>query len=228
MSLILNIDTAIDQASVSISSNGKVIASAVNPEQKDHAAWMHNAINELIKKTTVSFSKLSAVAVSNGPGSYTGLRIGLAAAKGLCFALNIPLITIGTLEIMAVGLLANPLEKIPPTSLLCPMIDARRMEVYFALYNNSLEQIQPTQAALLDANTFAELLSKKEIIFFGNGSKKLKPLLNQPRAIFVDIPVPMVDSMASLSYKYCKNKQFADLAYSEPQYIKEFYSTLRR
>ena len=151
MSLILNIDTALDTASVCIAKDGRSLGLAVNENQKDHAAWLHIAVNEILKKPSYSINQLEAVAVSIGPGSYTGLRIGLASAKGFCYALNIPLIAVTTLEIMALAV------KEEATTLICPMVDARRMEVFSAIYEKDLGEKSPPQAMVIDENSFAPL-----------------------------------------------------------------------
>lgn len=221
MSLILNIDTALETASISLALEGRIIEQAINDKQKDHAAWLHPAVNELIQKTKYRLPQLDAVAVSNGPGSYTGLRVGLSAAKGYCFALGIPLITVGTLEILA----DSVLEK--ATDLICPMIDARRMEVFTAVYDkNMTEQVAP-HALILDADSFSQLLDAHSILFCGNGSKKLQNIIQNPHAVFTADSSSTV-SLARLSQKHLLENKFADLAYCEPLYIKEFYSPVRK
>jgi tRNA threonylcarbamoyladenosine biosynthesis protein TsaB len=155
MALILNIDTAVEIGEVNLAENGSTLRFRANSNQKDHAAWIQTAILEIMKETGYSMHDLQAVAVSNGPGSYTGLRVSLATAKGICYALQIPLITIGTLEIMAATAtrqLSGELTK--SADLLCPMIDARRMEVYMAAYNRKLEEIIKPQAVILDGDFF--------------------------------------------------------------------------
>src|SRR5687768_6592591 len=173
MSVILNTDTALSIASVSLCRDGEILASNINENDRDHAAWIHPAIEQSIKEAKLSLKNLDAVAVSHGPGSYTGLRIGLSTAKGLCYALKIPLITIPTLEIMAAGFADTHKEDMLKYDLLCPVIDARRNEIYFALYDTSLNQIHPSSAAVLDRFDFSKWLENKKILFFGNGSFKL-------------------------------------------------------
>jgi tRNA threonylcarbamoyladenosine biosynthesis protein TsaB len=172
---------------------------------------------------------LDAVAVSNGPGSYTGLRIGLSAAKGICFALQIPLITIATLEIMAEAA-RNQVNDglIEKTDWLCPMIDARRMEVYYAVYDPELLLIHPPQAANADDAIFSALVEKKKVLFFGNGSFKVRNTLVHDNAFFTDNVKSGASDMISLSNRYYRQNKLADLAYAEPLYIKEFYSPLRK
>jgi tRNA threonylcarbamoyladenosine biosynthesis protein TsaB len=190
---------------------------AINPSQKDHAAWLQPAISGLLKQQDLSLHDLDAIAVSAGPGSYTGLRVGMATVKGLCYPLNKPLILISTLQMMAAGAADHS------SALLCPMIDARRMEVFTAVYTQSLAQIIAPHNCILTNETFANLLSTDEIVFFGNGSSKFEPLVSNSNAIFKQIETT-AEQMAQLSYNSFKNEQFANLAYCEPFYGKEFYS----
>ena len=217
MSLILNIDTASDIASVCLAKDRMVLQTAINENQKDHAAWLHPAIEQLLQQNNLKPRQLDAVAVSIGPGSYTGLRIGLASAKGLCYVLNIPLITVGTLEMMA-----NAVKE-EATDLICPLVDARRMEVFTAVYDRSLEPRLLPHALVIDDTSFTSLLSANKILFCGNGSAKLKSVLKNPNARFSDTRTNAAD-LVPLSTQYFDNKGFADLAYTEPLYIKEFYS----
>jgi tRNA threonylcarbamoyladenosine biosynthesis protein TsaB len=218
MAIILNIDTAVEIASVCLSNDTEVMKLAINESQKDHAAWLHSAIRDLTKDAGLQITDINAVAISIGPGSYTGLRIGLSAAKGLCYALNIPLIVINTLEMMA-----HSVKKVN-ADFICPMIDARRMEVFAAVYNKSLEEISKPFALIVDINSFADLLSSNKVIFCGNGSKKLQNILYHDNAIFSDNVATAAD-LVHLSSKTFAKKKFANLAYTEPLYIKEFYST---
>ncbi|MGQ0739659.1 MAG: tRNA (adenosine(37)-N6)-threonylcarbamoyltransferase complex dimerization subunit type 1 TsaB [Bacteroidota bacterium] len=220
MSFILNIDTALETASVCLSQEGEVLQSAINDKQNDHAAWLHPAIHDLLNKTGKGLKDLQAVAVSIGPGSYTGLRVGLASAKGFCYALDIPLITVGTLDILAHAVQQEAAD------LICPLIDARRMEVYAAVYEKNLAEKTPPYACLLDKNSFMQLLSGHSILFCGNGSKKLQTVLSHPNALFsATAATPL--SISRLSQKKFAEKIFADLAYSEPLYVKEFYTPAR-
>jgi tRNA threonylcarbamoyladenosine biosynthesis protein TsaB len=221
MSLVLNIDTALETATVSLANNGELLQSAINAEQKDHAAWLHPAINNIFKATGYNFQDLAAVAISNGPGSYTGLRVGLASAKGFCYALNKPLITIGTLEIMASAV------KDEATGLICSTIDARRMEVYSAVYDKDIVEKIPPHVVVLDENSFAELLTTSPVLFCGSGVKKMQSLLKHPHASFIELGTTL-QAFAKLSYDQFVGKKFADLAYTEPLYIKEFYSPYRK
>ncbi len=221
MSLLLNIDTALDAASICLTKDEEIVQLSINENQKDHAAWIHTAIAELLKKNNHTINQLDAVAVSIGPGSYTGLRVGLAAAKGLCFALNIPLIAVSTLEIMAYAVRQKA------TDLICPMIDARRMEVFTAVYDRSMQEIIPAHALIIDETSFASLLSSNEVLFCGNGNRKLQQLIKTSTAGFCDTP-HNASNLSALSVNRFHNKEFANLAYTEPLYIKEFYSPDRK
>ncbi|MBA4140526.1 MAG: tRNA (adenosine(37)-N6)-threonylcarbamoyltransferase complex dimerization subunit type 1 TsaB [Segetibacter sp.] len=223
MALILNIDTATDIASVCISENGTSIAYRENHQQKEHASFVHAAINTILIEAGKSLQQIDAFAVTSGPGSYTGLRVGLATAKGFCFALNKPLITINTLYVMAqAAIMAKPL--LINNLLYCPMIDARRMEVYTAIFNHDLQiQLQPA-AIILESSTFDLWLQQSSILFFGSGSAKLKDLLSTEKAIFADIEFN-AKNLARLAETSFSEEKFADVAYTEPDYIKNFFST---
>ena len=223
MSLLLNIDTAIDTACVSIAKNGHILQHTINKDQKDHAAFLQPAIQSLFKTTGLSLYELDAIAVVEGPGSYTGLRVGMASAKGLCFALNKPLITVSSLAILAyqaINQFSIVSNNIP--LLYCPMIDARRMEVFTALYDHSLNTILPPCAMIIDENFFANQLLKNRIIFLGNGALKWQQICTHENAYFF---MPSNNSlyMNELSFKKFLNNEFADTAYVEPLYVKEFY-----
>jgi tRNA threonylcarbamoyladenosine biosynthesis protein TsaB len=220
MAIFLNIDTAVETASVCLSNNDVMTRLSVNENQKDHAAWLHTAIHAMMQDAGLRIDDLNAVAISIGPGSYTGLRIGLAAAKGLCYALNIPLIAINTLEMMAHTVKNEDAE------LICPLIDARRMEVFTAVYNRSLQEIVKPCAIIVDKTSFADILSSNRVIFCGNGSKKLQTVLSHANAIF-SANIATAANLVHLAYKYFQEKNFAHLAYTEPLYIKEFYSPIR-
>ena len=167
------------------------------------------AIKEMMEEAGISLQQLDAIAVSSGPGSYTGLRVSMATAKGLCYALQKPLITVGTLKMMAVA------AREASTDLLCPMIDARRMEVFTAVYDHSLSEILSPVNIILDNESFKGLLEKHSILFFGNGSEKFRSLISHPNASFKNLEAT-AEHMTGLSYSQFKNKEFADLAYTEP------------
>ena len=219
MSLILNIDTALDTASVCLAKDNEALQLFMNENQKDHAAWLHTTIADILKKSGYLLNELGAVAVSIGPGSYTGLRVGLSSAKGFCYALNIPLIAISTLKIIAFAVK----DEAGDNDLICPMIDARRMEVFTALYDKTLLEKNLPQAMIPDENSFSAMLSENKILFCGNGSMKLQKIITSANAIFSDTGCN-ASHLAQLSYKCFQNREFANLAYTEPVYVKEFYS----
>jgi tRNA threonylcarbamoyladenosine biosynthesis protein TsaB len=220
--LLLNIDTATENASVCLSQNGDLLAFAESTEQKNHASFVQIAIEQIAVKAKITLSQIDAIAVTNGPGSYTGLRVGLSSAKGLCYALQKPLILLNTLEVIATKIKASssPLEE--SGFLVCPMIDARRMEVFMALYDKHLNIIIEPAALILSEESFKDELANNVIFFGGNGSNKLEEILHQPNAKFIDVSYSATD-MIGLSEQAFAIGQFANLAYSEPYYLKEFY-----
>jgi len=223
MGVILNINTATDTAQVNFATSGIVVSTLSNAIQKDHAAFLQIAIQELVAKTGISLSGIDAVAVTYGPGSYTGLRVGLASAKGLCYALKKPLITINTLEALTLSLqqtLQN--DDINEALLFCPMIDARRMEVFTAIYNKPLKLFLQPCAMVLDETSFNKELENNSILFFGNGSLKWRNICTHLNASFADISEISASGIATLSHQYLLQKKFTELAYSEPLYLKEF------
>lgn len=230
MSLILNIDTSVESGSICLSKDEGLLLSKSNHNKNDHASWIHTAINEITRESGYDLNKLQAVAVSAGPGSYTGLRIGLSAAKGLCYALKIPLITVNTLQIMAVAVLNRDKKgALKKNDLLCPLIDARRMEAYFAVFDTHLSMIITPSSMVIEKKSFDHLLNNKMIAFFGNGADKLKSILINPNAVFIEFDMNnLANEMFLLSYRQWLKKQFADIAWSEPLYIKEFYSPGRK
>lgn len=229
MIFILHIDTSLEQGSVCLSRNGEMLQLITSTEQKEHASFIQPAIKQLLHQENISAKDLSVITVSNGPGSYTGLRVGMATAKGLCYALQIPLITIGTFDIMtsaAINLLKNSNETIAPSDLFCPMIDARRQEVYTALLNQHLDFINKPTAEIVSENTFIGQLNASKIFFYGNGSAKFKAICRHPNAQFINVDFN-ASHMITLSYQRFATKNFTDLAYSEPFYGKEFYSGIK-
>ena len=221
MACILNIDTAITNASVCLSKDDELINIRVNDNQKDHAAWLQPAIKELLTVSGIDLKELSAVAVSIGPGSYTGLRIGLSTAKGLCYALSIPLIAIGTLDMMA-----EAGAKKKDADLLCPMIDARRMEVFTAVYKKDMEKMIKPCAMIVDEGSFTDLLKNNSILFFGNGSNKLKRLIRDKKAVFDDVEIN-ASELIKISNKRFRIEDFNSVAYTEPLYIKQFHTPVK-
>lgn len=223
MALILNIDTALETASVSISKNGELLEVAFNKLQKDHGAFLQPAIQQLANKAGIPLNALDAIAVVAGPGSYTGLRVGMASAKGLCYALDKPLILLNTLEVMAQEAISEfDFTGYAEPPLFCAMVDARRMEVFTAIYDLEGKEVFAPCAMVIDENSFAQELLNNKIIFFGNGAPKCTPLLQSPSAQLASIyGNPLYISELSLK-KYVK-KEFSSLGYAEPIYIKEFY-----
>ncbi|WP_114789969.1 tRNA (adenosine(37)-N6)-threonylcarbamoyltransferase complex dimerization subunit type 1 TsaB [Niabella yanshanensis] len=215
--LFLNIDTAIDKGSFCISRNNEVITFEMTESRNEQAGWLHEAIQHSFKQNNLDFRELDAVAVSNGPGSYTGLRIGLSTAKGLCYALNKPLICINTLQIIAAAV------ELEAKRYICPMIDARRMEVFTALFDKNLTLIKEPFATILNEKSFSDTLKEDHIVFTGNGSKKFRSLINDN--VNAEIVEHNIDArnMISLSAQYYQEKNFADVAYCEPYYVKDVY-----
>jgi tRNA threonylcarbamoyladenosine biosynthesis protein TsaB len=222
LALILNIDTATEQASVCLSNNEEVIGLQISTDQKNHASFIQPAIEKIMQETSRNLSAIDAIAVTAGPGSYTGLRVGLATAKGICYALNKPLITINTLQVMAYAAMQNCPDADGKT-LFCPMIDARRMEVFTATYNNTVEEITPPSALILDETSFYEQLNSHLIIFSGSGHIKLKSIIQHPNAIFSAVQ-HNASHLVMLALKAFTAKHFADMAYTEPFYLKEFFT----
>ncbi len=228
--VILNIDTATEEAGVCLTQEGKVLAMRVNTEQKDHASWIHVAIQEVLRDTALHMRDISAVAVTAGPGSYTGLRVGMATAKGICYALRVPLITENTLKVMAFAAGEEFDKELTEKEnvLFCPMIDARRMEVFAAMYDNELNEIMQPGAFVLDASSFKEALNKYTIIFFGSGSAKWKHLCTHPNACFAETNFVNVSHLGKMATGLYLKRIFADVAYENPVYLKEFYSYTKK
>lgn len=221
MSKILHIETATAVCSVALSVDNKVVFNRENFQGQSHASSLGVFVEEAMVFVRQQQWKLDAVAVSSGPGSYTGLRIGVSEAKGLSYGINIPLIAIPTHEIMAYQMK----NRVGESSLLCPMIDARRMEVYAAVYDQSLAVMRPVQADIVDENSYAEILKDHTVYFFGNGANKCREHLISPNAHFVDDIHPLASAMAELAQSYFDNQQFVDVAYFEPFYLKDFVAT---
>ena len=227
MSLILQIETATSSCSVALAKNGYVLAEKQVNQRNIHAEVITLFIDELVGEAGVVYQDIDAVAVSSGPGSYTGLRIGVATAKGLCFALDKPLIAIETLEGMAYGIRKRG-NYITEGMLLCPMIDARRMEVFTAVFNTKGEQIMPTAALIIDAHSFAELLSKHEIIFFGDGAGKFRETLTHPNARIVEGFANSATYLNTIAAAKFNAHDFVDVAYFEPFYLKDFIAGTKK
>lgn len=223
MALILNIDTATEKGSISLSKDGISLSISENGEQKDHAFWLHTAVEKIMAGNGFSMRDLDAVAVTSGPGSYTGLRVGMAAAKGFCYGLQIPLVTENTLKVMAFA----AREQVASTDFLCPMIDARRMEVFIAVYQNDMVEHLPVTAMIIDEKSFADLLRDHSVSFFGGGSYKCKHLITSSNALFSEINYN-AGYLGILSFLRYLQREFTELAYSEPAYTKEFYTHTRK
>lgn len=220
MALILNIDTATEVATISISEEGKLIDYKENYVQKDHGSFLEPAIKTLLQKIHLPIIKLNAVAVTAGPGSYTGLRVGMASAKGLCYALNTPLILLNTLEVMANATINKVQDK---KALYCPMIDARRMEVFTGIYNYQLQKVIEPCSMTLDKNSFEHILEKTPIYFSGSGILKLQSVISNNNGHYID-SMSLVNSMTHLSYLAYNRKSFSNLFTSKALYLKEFYT----
>ena len=231
MALILCIETATEVCSVALARDEKLLGLKESSVRNGHSALLTTFIDELVRSASVVLNDLDAIAVSMGPGSYTGLRIGVATAKGLCFAIDKPLIAVPTLQAMASGInfkfqisnfkfeSQNPNTKI----LICPMIDARRMEVYCAVYDLNYNELRDVRADIIDEFSFQEFLSETVVVFGGEGSDKCKPTLgNHPNALFLDGFQASAKYMTTLAEKKFHQKQFEDLAYFEPFYLKDF------
>lgn len=218
MNYILNIETATKNCSVALAKEGQtLVCKEIAEDGYSHAERLHVFIEELIQEAGIHFQDLQAIAVSQGPGSYTGLRIGVSAAKGLCYALNIPLIAVDTLQILASQATVSD-------GLIIPMLDARRMEVYSAVYNSKLAKQREIQAEVITENSFETIT--ETIYFVGDCADKCKTVLAKPNFIFLDkIIYPSAKEMSSLSYYKFQNNNFEDLAYFEPYYLKDFMIT---
>jgi universal bacterial protein yeaZ len=221
MSCILNIETSTNVCSVAVSENGACIFNKEDREGPNHAVLLGVFVEEALSFIDSHAIPLDAVAVSCGPGSYTGLRIGLSMAKGICYGRDVKLIAIPTLELMCVPLLLN--EKVAEdNALLCPMLDARRMEVYAQITNKALQTVKETSADIVEANTYDEYLQNNVVYFFGNGADKCKEVITHPNARFIENIVPLAKNMFPLAEKRMAEERFEDVAYFVPFYLKDF------
>ena len=224
MAVILNIETSTTVCSAALTAEGMVLCHFEDFKGQNHAALLSGFIKRCLDHARDHEMKLDAIAVSTGPGSYTGLRIGLSEAKGLAFALDIPLIGVDTLQLLAVSAMFN--HDIDPDALLVPMIDARRMEVYTAVYDFALSPLLSPQPLILDTDSYSQWLSEGHpMVFFGNGSDKARDVITSPPARFIPDIVPLASDMLALAERAWMNRQFLDLAYSTPAYLKEFQAT---
>ena len=218
MSKLLAIESSGSIGSVALFENSQLIDTEVISEERSHSRLLAGQIKELLARNKVGFSSLSGIGVSGGPGSYTGLRIGASLAKGLCFTLDIPLIAIGTLRIIAEAVNTENVDAV------CPMIDARRMEVYTTVYDRSMEVLLPQQAMVLDELSFKELLHDKEIVFIGDGAVKAQDIISHPSARFQPEIIALAENMGRLLYNKYSKGIFEYLNRFEPNYLKPFYS----
>lgn len=217
MTVILNLETSTTNCSVSISKNGKILALK---EQDDagytHSENLHVFIRSVLKSASLSLADIDAIAVSKGPGSYTGLRIGVSAAKGLCYSLDKPLISVPTLESLAHQLQID-------NGFIIPLLDARRMEVYSAVFDKNHHQVRDTEAEIIDVNSFSAFLDQGKTYFIGSGAEKCRGIINHPHAVFSDtVYVPSAKEMALLAETKYNADNFEDVAYFEPYYLKDF------
>lgn len=218
MAVLLCIETSTEICSVTLSEHHHILAQEESNEGNSHAEKLLPFIDNVFKKAALPIEKIDAVCISEGPGSYTGLRIGVSTAKGLCFTLHKPLIAVSTLQAMAWG----AKEQFPDVDCYCPLIDARRMEVYCAVFDNELQIIEPIQNKIITTETFKEIIQKQSIVFSGNGLDKCKDVLWQhPNRLFADTKIS-ARYLIALAHKKYEQQLFEDLAYFEPFYLKDF------
>ena len=220
MALILSVETATKVCSVALHDSGYIVAIKELHLDKSHAEFLVPIIKDVVLSSGLKMSELKAIAFSEGPGSYTGLRIGSSTVKGLCYALDIPLISVPTLEAMANQIHGSITQDV----LLCPMLDARRMEVYSALYDSQYQNVMAVQPVIIAEDSFAQNFEESQIVFFGNGAAKCKGVIND-KAIYIDNIHPSAKSVGVLGYEKYLNNDFEDVAYFEPFYLKEFRPT---
>lgn len=220
MAVILNIETHSDVCSAALTAEGMVLCHYEDYQGRNHAAVLSGFIKKCLDHLRDHEMELEAVAVSMGPGSYTGLRIGLSEAKGLAYALDIPLIGVSTLQLIAVKAMFS--EEIDPECLLAPMIDARRMEVYTAVYDFALEEVMSPRALILTDESYADILANHKVAFFGDGSAKSKEVIRSHNAVFLPDIQPVAADMIALAERSYARREFIDLAYSTPEYLKDY------
>lgn len=224
MSCILHIETSTEVCSVAVSEDGQNVFKKEDLKGPSHAVSLGVFVDEALSFADSHAMPLDAVAVSCGPGSYTGLRIGVSMAKGVCYGRNIPLIGLPTPKVLCVPVLLYH-DELPDDALLCPMIDARRMEVYAAVYDRALRPVRDIAADIVDENSYLEFLEKQPVYFFGNGASKCKEKITHPNAHFIDGIHPLAGMMFPLAEKAIAEGQFEDTAYFEPFYLKEFVAS---
>lgn len=231
--LILHIETATDICSVALSDGERQCALMESGPERSHATLLNPYIRKALEQAQKHFTDIDAVAVSKGPGSYTGLRIGVSTAKGIAYALEVPLLSTGTLENMAYGALLHPSLKEPINAygnqlLLCPMLDARRMEVYSCFMTPELTIQRPVAADIITGESYRDLLDRYQVYFFGNGSDKCRGILEHPNAHFISDLYPSASQMILPALKRFRQQKFEDVAYFEPFYLKDFIATIPR
>ena len=224
MACILHIDTSTDVCSVAVSEDSHVIFEQEDHTGPNHAEQLGTFVDEALSFTDNHAIPFDAVAVSGGPGSYTGLRIGVSMAKGICYARNLKLISVPTLELLCVPVLLR--EMVTEDALLCPMIDARRMEVYAAIYDRSLKTVREVSADVVDAETYKPWLDERPVYFFGGGAKKCMEAINHPNAHYIDCIMPLAKWMQPLAERRLLNGQTEDVAYYVPFYLKDFVAKM--
>lgn len=230
--LILHLETATNICSVALSRGEKILAIRESDEDRSHGSLLTPFMQEVLDEAVVRPDEINAIAVSKGPGSYTGLRIGVSVTKGFAYASNIPVIGIVTLQAMVVAAthhrLVQELQQQYPELLFCPLIDARRMEVFSGLYDKNAEILSPVVATVVDETSFSEDLDSNHIVFFGNGSDKISDTIQHPHAHFIKEIYPSSEFMVPLALRNFKNNIFEDTAYFEPFYLKDFVATVPR
>jgi len=223
MSCILHIETSTKPCSVAVSCDGEVIFNLQDLNGPSHASVLGGYVQQALSFADSHAIPFDAVAVSGGPGSYTGLRIGVSMAKGVCYSRQLPLIAVPTLKLMCVPLLLR--EELPENALLCPMIDARRMEVYTAVYDRALRPVMDVCPKVIDDDAFKDLLDEKQVYFFGDGAAKCKDVIRHDNAHFIDNVTPLAKYMMPLAEKDNATGNYVDVAYYEPFYLKDFIAT---
>ena len=224
MSCIVHIETTTTVCSVALSEDGQCLMEKTAWDGPSHANLLAPFVEEAVSFADSHAIPLDAVAVSSGPGSYTGLRIGTSTAKGLCYGRDLKLIAVSTLELLCVPMLLHH-DEVPDDALFCPMIDARRMEVYSAIYERNLKAVKPISADIIDENSYSDWLQERPVVFFGNGAAKCRQVLTHPNAIFVEGIHPLAKNMFPLAEKALAMGRTEDVAYFEPFYLKEFMTT---
>ena len=222
---ILHIETSTEICSVALSSDGQCLTEEVDLKGPSHAQVLAGFVHSVVSFADSHAIPVDAVAVSQGPGSYTGLRIGVSMAKGVCYGRGIPLIPLPTLKVLSVPVLLYH-DELEDDALLVPMVDARRMEVYAAVYDRALREVRPTQADIVEASTYRDYLDAHPVYFFGDGAAKCFPLISHPNARLIEGIQPLARHMTPLAEMAMARRQFADVAYFEPYYLKQFVATM--